>query len=171
MAQMNPGTIYFKTEQGRLEINARSGRIDALQRRLLIMVDGKKAVNDLAAFVRVGELQATLEHLLVLGLIESDLQEVDLLLPLEPGYAAARPSEAPRPATSPEEFAKVRDDASRYVAQHLGTSGSPICEAIDRCKSPEELRRLLRGVEAFVGDKLNAATAHEIATDFGRLLM
>ena len=65
----------------------------------------------------------------------------------------------------------MRDDASRYVAQHLGVSGAPICDAIDRCKSPEELRRLLRGVEAFVGDKLSAATAHGIATDFGRLLM
>ena len=167
---MNLGTIYFKTSQGRLEVTARSGTLDARQRRLLIMVDGKKTVNELGAFVRVGELAAALEHLLAYGLIESGLQEVDLLLPVAPGFSAASPGEVPRPATSLEDFAKVRDDASRYVASHLGTSGAPICEAIDRCKSPEELRRLLRGVEVFVGDRLDATTAHELATDFGKLL-
>ena len=168
---MNAGTIYLKTDQGRLEVTARSGTVDALQRRLLIMVDGKKTVNDLGAFVRVGDLERTLEHLLLHGLIQSGLQEVDLLLPVAPGYASANPSEVPRPATSVQQFANVRDEASRYVASQLGTSGAPICEAIERCKSPEELRRMLRGVEIFVGDKLNAATAHEFATDFGKLLL
>ena len=104
---MNLGTIYFKTSQGRLEVTARSGTLDARQRRLLIMVDGKKTVNELGAFVRVGELAAALERLLAYGLIESGLQEVDLLLPVAPGFSAASPGEVPRPATSWENFARL----------------------------------------------------------------
>jgi len=49
----------------------RSHNLSALQRRVLILVDGKKTVNALGAFVRVGELQCALDHLLREGLIES----------------------------------------------------------------------------------------------------
>jgi len=67
---MNPGTIYFKTDKGRAEVAQRSGSISAGQRRLLIMVDGRKTVNDLGAFVRMGELEPALDQLRLLALIE-----------------------------------------------------------------------------------------------------
>lgn len=169
---MNPGTIYFKTDRGRAEVTTRSGQIDAAQRRLLIMVDGKKTVNDLGAFVRAGELGDALDQLMLHALIES--ADVDLLLdlPAAPGFAVpGSPSETPRPATSPQEFARVRDEASQFVADRLGNAGAPICGAIDRCTSPEELRRLLRSVETFVGDRLDSETAQSFARHFGKLLV
>ncbi len=169
---MNPGTIFSKTDSGRAEIATRSGLIDASQRRLLIMVDGKKTVNDLRAFVRAGELGRALEQLELHGLVESGEIDVLLELPAASGFIAlANPAELPRAATSPLEFAKVRDAASRFVADHLGNPGAPICGAIDRCKSPDELRRLLRSVETFVGDRLDAATAQTFARHFGQLLL
>ncbi|MCB2042985.1 MAG: hypothetical protein KDH48_20595, partial [Rhodoferax sp.] len=66
---MELGTRLAKTEAGRQEINHRSGRLSTVERRLLILVDGHKTINELGAFVRVGELEPALERLVGLGLV------------------------------------------------------------------------------------------------------
>lgn len=163
--------IFAKTDAGRAEIAERSRKLSALQRRVLILVDGKKTVNALEAFVRVGELDAALDHLLHEGLIESTLASDSLRAPTAPGFAAAELHEAPRPATSPQEFKKVRQQASDFVQEKLGAAGEPICQAIDRCESPADLRKMLRGVEIFVGARLGAETTQVFARHFGALLL
>ena len=167
----NPGTIYIKTDKGRIEIGGRSHALNAVQRRVLVLVDGKKTVNDLVAFVRVGELDAALDYLQQDGLIEFTNSIAPMQPPAAPGFAALGESAAPRPATSPQEFVKVRQQASDFVLERLGSSGEPICAAIDRCDSPTELRKLLRGVEIFVGQRLNAETTQAFARHFGSLLL
>ena len=162
---------YIKTDSGRAEVAERSRGLSAVQRRVLIVVDGKKTVNDLGAFVRVGELEAALDHLLREGLIELTDHIAPLQAPAAPGFAAADATEPPRAATSPPEFEKVRGEASRFVSDRLGGAGEPICEAIDRCNSPAELRKLLRGVEIFIGQRLNAETTQAFARHFGSLLL
>ena len=168
---LNPGATYIKTAQGRAEVAVRSTALNGLQRRILIVVDGKKTVNDLGAFVRVGELDAVLSHLLALGFVESTGGIAPLLAPAAPGFAAALVSDVPRPATDPVEFRQVRQLASDFVQERLGTSGEPICDAIDRCTSPDELRKLLRGVEIFIGQRLSAETTQAFARHFGSLLL
>ena len=135
------------------------------------MIDGRKSVNALGSFVRIGELEAVLDHLLRQGLIQSSDYIAPLQAPVAPGFAAADPTEAPRPATSPDAFLGVRQQALDFVAQRLGPGGEPICDAIKRCDSPAELRKLLRGVEIFVGQHLNAQTAQAFARHFGTLLL
>lgn len=168
---MNPGTTYTKTDKGRTEVAERSGILNPLQRRVLIMVDGKKTINDLGAFVRVGELDGALAHLGHHALIVSTDFVAPLLAPAAPGFAATRATDQPRPATSLEEFKKVRQEASDFVFARLGASGESLCVAIDRCDNPAELRKMLRGVEIFVGQLLNAETAQAFARHFGSLLM
>ena len=168
---MNPGTSYIKTDRGRAEVAARSGTLSALQRRVLIVVDGKKTVNDLGAFVRIGELDTALAELLQAGLIAATDCIIPLLAPAAPGFSAAEATQAPRPATSPAEFKEVRQQASRFVQDRLGESGEPICAAIDRCDSPAELRKLLRGVEIFIGQRLSAETTQAFVRHFGALLL
>lgn len=162
---------YIKTDSGRAEVAGRSRALSAVQRRVLIVVDGKKTVNDLGAFVRVGELDAALDHLLQEGLIESTDFITSLQTPAAPGYAAADTTKPPRAATCPQEFEKVRDEAARFVSDRLGGAGHPICEAIDRCNSPTDLRKLLRGVEIFIGQRLSAETTQAFARHFGGLLL
>lgn len=165
-----PGTCLSKTELGRQEIARRTGALSAVQRRLLILVDGLKTVNDLGAFVRVGELDDALHQLLSLGLVVPD--GVDLLLePVAEGFSHPVPLEPPRAATDPEAFALVRTEAERFVHNRLGAAGDPICEAIARCRNPQELRAMLRGVEVFVGQRLDAATTQAFARHFGGLLL
>lgn len=173
---MNPGMTHTKTDKGRAEVAERSRALrtvplSAVQRRVLILVDGKKTVNDLQAFVRVGELDAALDYLLHEGLIESTTFVVPLQPPAAPGFAAAGIAQVPRAATSLEEFKKVRQDTSRFVLDHLGEAGEPICDAIDRCDSPAALRKLLRGVEIFIGQRLSPQTTQSFARHFGSLLL
>ncbi len=169
--------IFNKTDAGRAEIAGRSHNLSALQRRVLILVDGKKAVNALQAFVRVGELELALDHLLHEGLIEATAgssginSATNLQAPAAPGFVAAEVAEAPRPATSVQEFVKVRQQASGFVQEKLGAAGDPICQAIDRCDSPAELRKMLRGVEIFVGQRMSPETTQAFARHFGALLL
>ena len=168
---INAGMIHIKTDKGRAEITERSDALSGLQRRVLIMVDGSRTVNDLGAFVRVGELDEVLAHLQAFGFIESTDHITPLMASAAPGFAQATAAEPPRPATSPEEFQKVRQQASDFVQERLGSSGAPICEAIDRCNNPAELRKLLRGVEIFIGQRLSAETTQAFARHFGALLL
>lgn len=168
---MNPGMKYVKTDKGRAEMAGRSGALTALQRRVLIVIDGKKTVNDLESIVRVGELEAVLDFLQRQGLIASTNNIAPLQAPVAPGFAAAEISEAPRAATDLQEFIKIRVLASAFVSDNLGDAGAPICDAIDRCESPAELRKLLRGVEIFIGQRLNTETTQAFARHFGSLLL
>lgn len=168
---MNPGLAPVKTEQGRAEVAARGRVLTPVQRRLLILVDGQKTVNDLDAFVRVGELEPTLQSLLELGFIVAPGPVALLPVAAGPGFVAASACTAERAATSPQEFGTVQARASGYVRERLGGAGEPICAAIDRCNSPHELRKLLRGIEVFVGQRLDRETAQSFARQFGRLLL
>lgn len=168
---MNPGTIPAKTDKGRQEMRERTDVLSALQRRVLILVDGQRTVNDLGAFVRVGELDGALAFLLQFGYITAQGEPVELNAPVAPGFASAVPSQPPRPATSPPEFEQVRGAAADFIRQRLGDAAAPICGAVERCSSPQELRRVLRGVEMFVGQRLDAQTAQSFARHFGTMLL
>ncbi len=149
----------------------RGVELSPLQRRLLIVVDGRKTVNDLGALVRAGELAEVLNVLLEHALIVPTGEVAVLQAPSAPGFAAAPVNDPPRAATDPQAFESVRDEASAFVRERLGSAGVPIHEAIDRCKSPAELRKLLRGIEIFIGDRLSAETTHAFARHFGALLL
>ena len=168
---MNPGMTYIKTDKGRAELAGRSRALDAVQRRLLVLIDGNKTVNDLAVFVRVGELDEALDHLLREVLIESTDCIAPLQAPAAPGFAATAAAEEPRPASSPKEFNEVRQQASDFVLERLGSAGEPLCDAIDRSQNPAELRKMLRGVEIFVGQRLSAETTQAFVRHFGSLVL
>ncbi len=168
---MEPGTLLSKTAAGRAEISHRSGRLSAVERRLLILVDGHKTVNDLDAFVRVGELQPSLQHLMALGLVEAEGDPLILEPPVAEGYSAPAPLAPDRPATNVQAFEDVRADVTRFIHNRLGAPADPICEAVHRCRNPQELRALLRGIEVFIGQRLDPATTQAFARHFGSLLL
>ncbi|MEO8544947.1 MAG: hypothetical protein ABI434_15275 [Burkholderiaceae bacterium] len=168
---MQPGTRLIKTDMGRQEVAQRTGTLTPVQRRLLILVDGQKTVNDLDAYVRVGERDEALGQLLALGLVVPDGPVVLLEPAAAQGFAHPVALEPPRAATDPQVFAEVRAEAARFVHNRLGSAGEPICEAITRCRNPQELRAMLRGVEVFVGQRLDPATTQAFARHFGCLLL
>jgi hypothetical protein len=166
---MNPETKYTKTNEGRAEIARRSPALNAAQRRLLIVVDGGKSVDDLAGLVRVGELGSALARLLQLGMIEIANQVEPALATAAPAVATNALAEAPQPVFSPDDFRRVRQQTSSFVSERLGSASEPLCDAIQRCDSPADLRKLLRGIEIFVGQRLNAETTQALAQYFRSL--
>lgn len=62
--------VFQKTEKGRNEITERSGGLHPRSRRLLIMVDGKKSVDDIRELVAADDLTHSLGELEELGFIE-----------------------------------------------------------------------------------------------------
>lgn len=168
---LEPGTRLAKTDAGRQEVSHRSPRLSTVERRLLILIDGHKTVDALGAFVRVGERDPALEHLLALGLVAPDGDPASLAAPVAAGFSAPVPLEPERPATSLPAFEQTRAEVARFVHNRLGAPAQPICEAIHRCRNPQELRALLRGIEVFVGQRLDAATTQAFARHFGKLLL
>ena len=158
---------YTKTDAGRAEIAKRSAALNAGQRRLLIVIDGSRSWEDLAVLVRPGELEAALERLLVLGLIEA-------LDQFAPSVSAAGTAALELRATIPlashsEDCRQVCQQVARYITQCLGSAAEPICDAIHRCESRVELRKLLRGIEIFVAQRSDPQTTQALMRHFRSL--
>lgn len=168
---MGAGDIFAKTEAGRDAVARRTDALSAMERRLLIVVDGHKNHTDLNALVRAGELDDALLALLAKGMIEVTGASTHLTPAVAPGFSPSRPQQTPRAATHTSPFLQVRQQASDFVRERLGEAGEPICEAIDRCDNPMALRKLLRGIEIFVGQRLDADTTQAFARHFGALLL
>ncbi len=168
---MDPAARFGKSDKGRQEMARRSGDLSAVERRLLILIDGTRSVNDLGAFVRVGELEGALQNLLRLAMIALGEPDLSLGAPADHGFSAPSPLVPPRAATDPDAFHTVRDEVARFVHNRLGDAGEPICAAILRCRNPQELRALLRGIEVFIGQRLDAETTQAFARHFGSLLL
>ena len=66
---MDSELVYRKTEAGAAEIIGRSLELTPAERRLLILIDGARSVNDLRPFVRQGDLKEALARLIAMGLI------------------------------------------------------------------------------------------------------
>lgn len=60
------GVIFAKTAKGQEEVATKSGGLTPRQRRVLIMVDGKRSVDELREMLQADDLQHTL------GLLEED---------------------------------------------------------------------------------------------------
>ena len=168
---MDLGTILVKTDKGRSEVSGRSEAISPVQRRLLILVDGRKTVNDLDAFVRVGELEPALQHLLVQAYVQPSAQGAALAQAAAAGFAAQTPAQPARPATHAGEFARVRQEAAGFIRERLGEAGRAVCTAIERSTSPQELRLVLRGIENYIQQRMDHSGTQAFARHFGAMLL
>lgn len=109
---------YTKTAAGFEEITRRERRLPALQRRLLILVDGERERTQLARLLDVADIDPLLAGLAAAGLIAPR------------GAAApvrATAQQALCPATLHRARALMRESATR----HLGVFGNALQHAID----------------------------------------
>jgi hypothetical protein len=67
---MDGSLIYAKTPKGVAEVGARGAQLSMVARRVLIMMDGKRTIDDLAMYVRPGEVAAIITQLESEGLAE-----------------------------------------------------------------------------------------------------
>lgn len=138
------GVIFAKTQKGQEELTVRSGGLTPRQRRVLIMIDGKRSVDELRDMLQSDDLQHTLGLLEESGFIElsgirdaSGQQQPPPAEPLPP-ITAFRPI----PATpNPQEL----DQARNFIQNTLKTFCGPyahldIVEAVHAAKTHEKMR-------------------------------
>lgn len=170
---MDESTLYAKTPQGAAEVAARSAGLSLTQRRVLIMIDGKRTVAELAPYAKPGELADLLTLLEGLQLIE----RVGGAPPPQPPPAAekataAQPAgSAPRANPDGEErnvitLEEARRRAVRGLIDRVGPDGETLAERIERARTIDELRERLREAERMVAGVRGA----EAAADFMREL-
>jgi len=138
------GVVFAKTQKGQEELTAKSGGLTPRQRRVLIMVDGKRSVEELREMLQTDDLQHTLGLLEESGFIEigaiKDAAGATQPAPSEPlpSITAFRP--APQPP-NPKDMEMARN----FIQNTLKTFCGPfahlhIVEAAHVAKTHEELR-------------------------------
>jgi hypothetical protein len=124
-------TILIKTAQGRAEMNARSLGLLMLERRLLIMVDGKRTLAQMQAVFSVPVTDIA-EKLQGLGLLEPATPSAKLR-PSDPALAAAFPDLLPfdelNIGVDVELDAALAEDLASDFAEELTSEFMPATEA------------------------------------------
>lgn len=131
-------TTYCKTSKGVTEIETRAFRLTPRLRSTLILLDGKRTLDELRTLISTG-LDESLQALLDGGFIEP-------VAVAEPPRPAPRPPAAPRPAP-PEpahaDFLAVRREVVRAINEQLGPVAETVAIKMERTTNAAELRPLL----------------------------
>jgi hypothetical protein len=151
--------VYAKTPKGTAEINARSGDVSLAARRVLIMIDGRRTIADLAPFARPGEVVQVIQQLEARGLVHQTN-----------GTAAAPLAPAPEPPLEESNedrlfasFEAAKRRAVRELADRLGPDAEVIAVRIEHARTTDELRQRLAEAERLVAGFLGDAQAQEFA--------
>ncbi|MCX7901343.1 MAG: hypothetical protein N2483_03450 [Burkholderiaceae bacterium] len=154
-------SVYAKTPKGAAEVAARSGALSLAARRVLIMIDGRRSVAELAPLARPGEIAQIIETLESQGFVQRVVGV---------GEAAPAASETPLGDAGSEDAADERLAASleaikrravRELADRLGPDAEVMAGRIEQCRTPEELRQRLQEAERLVAGILGAAQAQD----------
>jgi len=165
---MDGSLIYAKTPKGVAEVGARGAQLSMVTRRVLIMMDGKRTVDDLAVYVRAGEIGAIITQLESEGLAEkAGTVAATTVAPL--AVTESAPTEAPAIAPPvPEErdlgpitLEEVKRRAVRELNDRLGPEADVLAMRIEACRNIDEFRERVRDAERYVAAALGAAAAQD----------
>lgn len=159
---MDGSDVYSKTPKGIAEISLRSAQLAMATRRVLIMVDGKRSVDDLTTQLASQEVGAAIAQLETLGLIQRNAPSHSLDVPT----VAGREMEG-LPTTGGSAIddanAMTLEEAKRRAVRELTDRFGPGAEAlalrIESCRTIEDFRERVREAERFVSVSLGSSAA------------
>src|SRR5512135_762535 len=123
---MDGSEIYVKTPKGVAEVGARSATLSMAARRVLIMMDGKRTVDELAVLVRPGEIEAIVTQLVSEALAEKPGLDGSATAPEMPGADAPPEPAAPPTAMDERELAPMTlEEAKRRAVRELNERLGP----------------------------------------------
>lgn len=141
--------LFHKTAAGHSELVNKTHGLSPTQRRLLIMLDGKKTVQDCAPYFReTDDLPALIKVLLTLKLIiggAKDPWETTTILPpadATPQMMAARANVQPTTPAVPLDEKVAR--AVRYLTDQLGPAAESVAMRLESVKTVEAFNNALR---------------------------
>lgn len=165
---MDGTLIYAKTPKGAAEVAARSAQLSMTARRVLIMMDGKRTVDELAVLVRPGEIEAIVSQLENGGLAQASRGNAPLDVPTVNGRASDPMPEAASAAmddrelnVNPITLEEAKRRAVRELNDRLGPGAESAAIRIENCRTIEEFRDRVREAERFVSAALGPAAAQE----------
>lgn len=154
-------TIFRKTAKGAAEIETRAHRLAPRMRSLLILVDGRRDVDDLKSLI-AQQAEETLKALADQGFIEAVGETVK-------ATGAAPPAAQPAPivaARTTADFEALRRAAVRAMNDSLGPSGESLALRMEKARTLEELQPLLSMAAKLIGAARGAAAAQAYAQRF-----
>jgi hypothetical protein len=163
---MDGTLVYTKTPKGVAEIAARSAQLSMTTRRVLIMIDGKRSIDELAVLLRPGEIDAVITQLETAGLIQrnSATHAIDVptvtgrvLDTVSPATQGGTPTDEQNPMTLEE--AKRR--AVRELTDRLGPGAEALSMRIEGCRTIEDFRERVREAERLVTAAMGPAAAQD----------
>lgn len=137
-------TTWFKTEEGRLEIQQRTRKLTAGLRSILLMVDGLRSEQELRSLVEGLHAPAdALAQLSAAGLIEQRL--ANSAPPASGAGIDAGPGPAPawEGTGAAERYNALYTVLTDSIRAHLGLKGYFMQLKVERCGDADELSALL----------------------------
>jgi hypothetical protein len=136
---MDPNSVLAKTDKGAREIETRENKLDHRLRALLIMVNGKASVAELAKkFEQIGDITPMLGQLIAQGFVSAGGAAAPAAAP-GPGGAAARPV-AGGPAPGLGDLKRAQVELCMHLRTVLGPDADILTGKIEACRTIAELR-------------------------------
>ena len=162
---MDGSLVYSKTPKGVAEVAARSAQLSMTTRRVLIMVDGKRTIDELAVLLRPGEIDAVITQLENAGLIQRNSATHAIDVPTVAGRVLESVAPTTQGGAPDEQNPMTLDEAKRRAVRELTDRLGPGAEAqairIEGCKTIEDFRERVREAERLVTAALGPAAAQD----------
>jgi len=169
---MDGTLVYSKTPRGIAEISLRSAQLPMTTRRVLIMIDGKRTVDDLSVLGKQDDIETAISSLESSGLIQRAAYQSAIDVPTINGRDtdAAFSSALGGPSTNgglddrepnPMTLDEVKRRAVRGLHDRLGPEADSLAMRIESCRTIEEFRYRVREAERLISTALGANAAQE----------
>jgi hypothetical protein len=146
--------IYRKTQKGAEAIATRQHGLSPRQRSVLIMVDGKRSVDELARLgASQGDGAQVLDDLLATGCIEAT------------AGAAAVAAPSVQPSVAPFNLAEAQRFASRRLTDILGPTSESLCLRIEAARNVQDFQTAMTRAQAIVREFRGGAVADAFANE------
>lgn len=164
---MDDRLVFNKTAKGVAEIAVRSTALSTSVRRLLILIDGKRTVAELAPLFTPGAIGGAINLLESEGYIarapgfEPTRPVTRSLEPSPPAPLGVNPAQNPPGEGNPLPLDEAKRRAVRELVDRLGPEAETMSLRIEQCRNGDELLERLREAERLVAIFLGAAAAQD----------
>lgn len=169
---MDGTIVYAKTPRGIAEISLRSAQLPMTARRVLIMIDGKRTIDDLSVLGKQMDIENAVTSLESGGLIQRLAYQSAIDVPTINGRdtEAGLSTALGGPSTSsglderdanPMTLEEVKRRAVRGLHDRLGPEADTLAMRIESCRTIEEFRYRVREAERLITTALGASAAQE----------
>jgi len=151
--------VYAKTARGIAEVGTRSDAVSLAARRVLIMIDGKRTLAELAPLSSTGDIGPIVEQLEAQGMVQLVSAGEPTNPPTGPGAVDAAEDLADERLVASLDALKRR--AVRELSDRLGPDAEVMAVRIEHCRTTDDLRQRLLEAERLVAGMLGDAQAQD----------